>query len=181
MPENDNSKFLRAIPHREVEIVEFRVACGTFVGLSDIDHDEWERPGNALLPAGISWAPGTFAARMRGRSMEPRISDGMWGFFHPPSVGSRQHRLVLVEDRRESGIYRYTLKKYESKKAYSRDGTWRHSDIKLLALNGEHQPIDLDNDGEYWIVGWFVEAVTDICRVNKIDYPEIVDEQAVCD
>jgi hypothetical protein len=31
-------------------------------------------------------------------------------------VGTRQHRIVLVEDQRKTGIDRYTLKKYYSRK-----------------------------------------------------------------
>jgi hypothetical protein len=41
---------------REMEIKEFRVACGEFVGLSDMSRKEWERPGSAFVPDGLPWA-----------------------------------------------------------------------------------------------------------------------------
>ena len=96
---------------REIEIKEFRVACGEFVGLSDMSRKEWEKPGRALVPDGFRWAADMFAVRARGGSMEPMIRNRMWCLFHPNVFGTRPHRLVLVEDRRKSGIDRYTLKK----------------------------------------------------------------------
>ena len=155
---------------REMEIKEFRVACGEAVGLGDISREEWERPGKALVPPGTSWSEGMFAARARGMSMEPRIRDRMWCLFHPDVVGSRQHRLVLVEDRRKSGIDRYTLKKYFSRKIYLPDGTWKHEEIWLLPLNPEYPRIRLEDDGVYRICGWFVAAVSRIHRVKQIRY-----------
>jgi phage repressor protein C with HTH and peptisase S24 domain len=55
-----------------------------------------------------------FAARARGSSMEPKIDDGTWCLFHPNVVGTRQDRIVLVEDQSKIGGDRYTLKKGHS-------------------------------------------------------------------
>jgi len=154
-----------------MEIKEFRIACGEFVGLGDIGRTEWEKPGWALVPYGTLWSEGMFAARARGRSMEPKIRNRMWCLFHPDVVGTRQHRVVLVEDRRKSGIDRYTLKKYFSRKTYGLDGTWEHEEIWLLPLNPGYSPIRLENDGVYRICGWFVGAVSRIHRIQAMCYP----------
>jgi phage repressor protein C with HTH and peptisase S24 domain len=155
---------------REMEIKEFRVACGEFVGLSDISRKDWEKPGKALVPLGASWAAGMFAARARGDSMEPVIRNRMWCLFHPDVVGTRQHRFVLVEDRSKNDIARYTLKKYFNRKINSPDGTWEHEEIWLLSLNPAYCPIRLEDDGTYHICGWFVGAVPRISRVNQPRY-----------
>ena len=158
---------------REMEIKEFRVACGEFVGLSDMSRKEWERPGSAFVPDGLPWAAKMFAVRARGDSMEPKILNRMWCLFHPDVVGTRQHRFVLVEDQRQNGIDRYTLKKYFSRKIYSSDGTWEHEEIWLLPLNPEFSAIRLENDGVYRICGWFVGAISRICRVKQFRYRRV--------
>lgn len=145
---------------REMEIKEFRIACGEFVGLGDISRAEWEKQGMALVLFGVAWSVGMFAARARGGSMEPKIRNRMWCLFHPEVVGTRQHRVVLVEDRRKNGIDRYTLKKYYSCKSYSPDGTWEHEEVWLLPLNLGYSRIRLEKDGDYCIRGWFVRAVS---------------------
>jgi len=155
---------------REMEIKEFRVACGEFIGLSDVGWNEWEKAGKALVPLGVSWTEGIFAARARGNSMEPKIRDRAWCLFHPNVVGTRQHRIVLVEDLNKSGIDRYTLKKYLSRKIDFRDGTWAHEEIRLLPLNPGFSPIHLKNEGTYRICGWFVGAVSRIRRVKAFRY-----------
>ena len=83
--------------------------------------------------------------------MEPRIPDGAYCLFESPVVGSRQGRNVLVEltDRKDSETgERFTVKRYESEKAASDDGTWRHTRITLNPLNSEFTPIELSADDE---------------------------------
>jgi hypothetical protein len=125
---------------REMEIKEFRVACGEFMSLSDTSRKEWEKPRRAFVPDGFPWAAEMFAVRACGRSMEPKVLDRMWCLFHPDVVGTRQHRFVLVKDRHNNGIERYTLKKYSSRKIYFSDGTWKHDEIWLLPLNPGFPP-----------------------------------------
>jgi hypothetical protein len=160
----------RTLCRLEMDIEEFRVACGEFIGLGDMGRNEWEKPGKAVAPAGISWTEGMFAARARGHSMEPRVRDRTWLLFHPDVVGTRQHRIVLVEDRSKSGMDRYTLKKYFSRKTDFRDGTWAHEEIWLLPLNPGFSPIRLETEGTYRICGWFVGAVSRIRRVKPVRY-----------
>jgi hypothetical protein len=45
----------------EMEVKEFRIACGEFIGIGDVSRDELEKPGTALVPHGISFAKDMFA------------------------------------------------------------------------------------------------------------------------
>src|SRR5260370_39422596 len=129
-----NQRLGAAQPRREMEVKSFRIACGEFIGVSDVDREELEKPGMALVPQGIPAAAGMFAARSRGSSMEPRIRNATWCLFHTNVVGTRQDRIVLVEDQSNIGGDRYTLKKDHSRKIYSSDGTWVREGVVLLCL-----------------------------------------------
>jgi phage repressor protein C with HTH and peptisase S24 domain len=154
-----------------MEVKGFRVACGGFVGVSDVDKGLLEKPGTALVPHGVLYAEGMFAARGFGPSMQPKIPDGAWLVFHPDVVGTRQDRYVLVVDQGEIGGDRYTLKKYHSHKIYWPEDRWEHDRIQLLSLNPEYAPITLENNGNYLILGWYVGHVLQIERVEPIQYP----------
>ena len=171
-----NQRLGAAQPRREMAVKSFRIACGEFIGVSDVDREELEKPGMALVPQGIPAAEGMFAARSRGSSMEPRIRNATWCLFHTNVVGTRQDRIVLVEDQSNIGGDRYTLKKYHSRKIYSSDGTWVHEEILLLPLNPRHSPIRLENDGTYRICGWFVGTVSRIQRIEPLRYRYIAEE-----
>jgi phage repressor protein C with HTH and peptisase S24 domain len=155
-----------------MEVKDFRVACGEFIDVSDLEGEELEKPGTAIVPAEIPWATGMFTVRGRGGSMEPRISNGAWCVFHDNVVGTRQNRVVLVEDLSQPGQTRYTLKKYQSNKIYSPDGAWIHEQIWLLSLNPDYPPIRLREDGNYRIRGWFVGSVSAITRVETARYEQ---------
>jgi SOS-response transcriptional repressor LexA len=43
---------------------------------------------------------------------------------------------------------RYTVKRYESEKSASEDGTWRHLNITLKPNNPAFQPVVLHSDSE---------------------------------
>lgn len=161
---------------REIEIREFLVACGDPVDLSDVKRELWEKPGMALVPIGIPYSDGMFAVRSWGTSMEPKIRDRMWCLFHPDVVGTRQNRIVLVEDQSNIGLNRYTLKKYFSRKIESPDGTWAHEEILLLPLNRSHAVIPLRPDGSYRVRGWFVGAVSRIHRIKPPRYRYITED-----
>jgi hypothetical protein len=57
----------------EMEIKDFRIACGEFIGVSDMDKEELVKPGVALVPPGIPYAEGMYVARAWGGSMEPSV------------------------------------------------------------------------------------------------------------
>jgi hypothetical protein len=161
---------------REMDVKEFLVACGEPVDLSDLKREQWEKPGMALVPIGIHYAEGMFAVRSWGTSMEPMIRHRMWCLFHPDVVGTRQNRIVLVEDQSSTGLNRYTLKKYFSRKTHSPDGTWAHEEILLLPLNRSHATIPLRPDGSYRVRGWFVGSVSRIHRVKPPRYRYISED-----
>lgn len=162
---------------REMEIKGFRIACGEFISITEVDKETLEEPGMALVPPGVPYTEGMFAARGLGGSMEPKILDGTWCLFHPDVVGTRQDRIVLVEDRSKIGVDRYTLKKYHSRRIYSPDGTWVHDEILLLPLNSGHSPIRLENHGTYRICGWLVGQVSRIQRVKQARYRYVPDSE----
>lgn len=95
--------------------------------------------------------PGMFVAQVVGKSMEPAIPDGSYCLFGAPVAGTRQGKTVLVQLRDaadpETGE-RYTVKRYQSEKATSDDGTWRHLKITLRPTNAEYQPIEITCDDE---------------------------------
>jgi SOS-response transcriptional repressor LexA len=105
-----------------------------------------------------------FVARVEGFSMEPLIPNGAYCLFDDSVAGSRQGRNVLVElaDRKdpETG-QRFTVKRYESEKATSEDGAWRHTRILLKPLNPAYEPIELttEDEGSVRVVAVFVEVV----------------------
>ena len=56
---------------------------------------------------------------------------------------------------------RYTVKRYESEKVASDDGTWRHVKITLRPINPEFEPIELtsDDEGSVEVVAELVEVL----------------------
>jgi hypothetical protein len=84
--------------------------------------------------------------------------------FGAPVTGTRQGRTVLVQLRdavdAETG-QRYTVKRYESEKATSEDGTWRHVKITLKPNNPEFQPIVLtcEDEGTIDVIAEVLEVV----------------------
>ncbi len=128
----------------QVPLVPLEAAAGAFGDpqhLPGDDEFEWVsvRTGRRLRPV-------MFAARVAGRSMEPAIPDGALCLFSAPVEGTRQGKTVLVQLRDatdpETGA-RYTVKRYESEKVASDDGTWRHARITLKPVNPEFPPISL--------------------------------------
>ena len=95
--------------------------------------------------------------------MEPAIPDGAYCLFSAPVGGSR-HGTYLVQLRDstdpETGE-RYTVKRYESEKAVSEDGTWRHVRILLKPINRDFQPIELtcEDEGSVEVVAEMLEVL----------------------
>src|SRR5258708_35837968 len=101
--------------HKVDSVESFRGGCGEFIGMGDLEKEEVEKPGWAVVPEDIHYQEGMFAVRGKGTSMLPKILDGDWCFFILDLGGTRLNRIVLVEHRIE-GMDRYSLKRYESKK-----------------------------------------------------------------
>lgn len=130
------------------------VAAGPFRENRQIEEEGWiEAPENLTLTEDL------FVAEIFGQSMEPVIPDGSLCVFRRGVVGSRQNRLVLVEDRGSRGNDRYTVKRYKSQKSATEEG-WRHEKIRLESLNPDYPSWDLDPDEEkYSILAEFVRVL----------------------
>ena len=98
------------------------------------------------VDSGRQLTPDMFAAKVVGRSMEPRIPEGSICLFRKGVAGSRTGRIVLARLRdganSETGE-RFTVKRYRSEKGAAADGPWRHVRITLEPLNPEFAPIEL--------------------------------------
>jgi hypothetical protein len=157
-----------------MEIKPDRLACGEFAASRNLHSDDLERPGMAVVPRGISYTAGMFAMRGLGPSMEPKIPDGWWCTFDRNVTGTRQNRLVLVEDLINSG---FTLKKYRSRKVSFLDDTWSHEEISLHPLNRAHTPIYLDSAGRDRICGSYVDCVQEIKRIDSNRYQHLPEDE----
>ena len=131
-----------------------QAAAGKFLANQEISEDGWvEAPENLRLSTDM------FVASILGHSMEPTIPDGSLCVFRYGVTGSRQGRLVLVENLETGGNNRYTVKRYESAKAETEEG-WRHARIRLVSLNPDYPSWDLDPDEDkYRIVAEFVRVL----------------------
>ena len=128
-----------------------RVAAGKFLDNDEVGEEGWEE-----VPSDVRLSPDLFVAEIVGHSMEPLIPDGSLAIFRAGVTGSRQGRLVLVEDPGAGGTNRYTVKRYRSEKVAGADGEWRHTRIHLESLNPEYPSWDLDPAEEkYRIVAEF--------------------------
>ena len=103
-------------------------------------------------------------AQVVGKSMEPSIPDGAYCLFGSPVEGTRQGRTVVVLLRDvadpETG-QRFTVKRYESEKAVSEDGTWRHIKVLLKPVNKDFNPIELtcEDEGSLDVISEMLEVL----------------------
>jgi SOS-response transcriptional repressor LexA len=131
------------------------VAAGKFLENQEVEEEGWEE-----APSDLRLTRELFVARIQGRSMEPKIPDGSLCVFRQGVTGSRQGRLVLVEQLGGGANDRYTVKRYASDKAQREDGTWSHERITLLPLNPEFESWTLDPEEEkFRIVAEFVRVL----------------------
>jgi len=146
-----------------VPLIPLDVAAGAFGDPQHVEDGDFEwvevEPRQRLRQ-------GMFVARVVGRSMEPEIPDGSYCLFRAPVEGSRQGKTVLVQLRDtadpETG-QRYTVKRYESRKAAHGD-SWQHEQIVLKPTNPEFEPIVLTgkDSGELNMIAEFVEVLGNI-------------------
>jgi SOS-response transcriptional repressor LexA len=131
------------------------VAAGKFLENQEVTEEGWEE-----APSDLRLTRELFIARIEGRSMEPKIPDGSLCVFRQGVTGSRQDRLVLVEQLGGGANDRYTVKRYASDKAEREDGTWSHERILLTPLNPEFEAWTLDPEEErFRIVAEFVRVL----------------------
>jgi len=115
------------------------------------------------VPEGLRLNADMFVARVVGRSMEPLIPDGSLCIFRHTVVGSRQGKLLLIQNRAASATGgEFTIKRYSSRKVVSPDG-WRHERIRLEPLNPEFEAWDLEpaelDEGAYRVCGEFISVL----------------------
>jgi hypothetical protein len=131
------------------------VAAGKFLENSEVIAEGWEE-----APEDLKITRDMFVARIEGKSMEPKIPDGGWCVFRYGVTGSRQGRLVLVEQSGGGTNDRYTVKRYRSSKRQQPDGTWSHDRITLESLNPEFENWDLDPaEDRFRILAEFVRVL----------------------
>ena len=131
------------------------VAAGKFLENPEVTAEAWEEaPGDLKITREM------FVARIAGRSMEPKIPDGSLCVFRYGVAGSRQGRLVLVEQLGGGANDRYTVKRYRSVKNKQPDGSWSHERITLESLNPEFESWDLAPQEErFRILAEFVRVL----------------------
>lgn len=117
-----------------------RAAAGKFGENMQVEAEDWTE-----APPDLRLSEDMFVATVTGRSMEPRIADGSRCVFRHGVTGSREGRLVLVENLEESdeGGQRYTIKRYRSEKTEDKEG-WRHARIIMEPLNQEFSRWEID-------------------------------------
>ncbi len=150
---NEGAKFVEFLP-----LYSLKAACGAFGEGQYAEETGWVKvEGLGRLNRNM------FVVQAKGKSMEPRIPDGSLCVFRANVVGSRQNKIVLVQHR---GLYdpdhngSYTIKTYTSEKAYDRDtGQWQHERIVLKPLNPQHNPIVIEDDDNFTVVGEFIGLV----------------------
>ena len=151
----------------EVQVLRFqthlplyslRAAATKFGEDMEVEPEGWVR-----APESLRITQDMFVAQVVGRSMEPLIPDGSLCIFRRGVVGSRQGKLLLIQQMgaSQSGG-EFTVKRYASTKTATEEG-WRHERIRLEPLNPEFEAWDLDpsafEDGQYRVRGEFIRVL----------------------
>ena len=147
----DNVKYLDYLP-----LYSLKAACGYFGDGENVEELGWMRvEGIGKLNRNM------FVVQASGKSMEPKINDGDYCIFRANPAGSREGKIVLVQnhtsyDPEFGGSY--AIKKYSSEKEYNSDGTWQHTSIKLMPLNPSYNTIIVDESEseEFLVIGEFI-------------------------
>ena len=130
-----------------------RAAAGKFLENQEISEDGWVE-----APEDLRLATDMFVAEIAGHSMEPLIPDGSLCVFRYGVTGSRDGRLVLVENRVAGGNEQYTVKRYRSKK--SSGDEWRHERIWVESLNPAYPDWDLErNQEQLHVIAEFLRVI----------------------
>jgi superfamily II DNA or RNA helicase/phage repressor protein C with HTH and peptisase S24 domain len=142
-----------------IPLYDFYAAAGTFSELqSEKNYSLIEGPKN-------SSSKDYFACRIIGESMNRVIPNGSICLFKPYTGGSRNGKIVLVENRDIQDPdfnSSFTIKTYSSEKKITQDG-WRHNSIVLRpnSFDSSYQNINIteENAAGMRIVGEFVEIL----------------------
>jgi len=110
---------------------------------------------------------GYFAFKVRGESMNRRIPNGAICIFKHPVVGSRNGKILLIENYNKNDQdlnSHFTVKTYTSYKSMSEEG-WKHNSIILKPNSFDDSYEDIiitegdTNDNQFNVVGEFVHVL----------------------
>jgi len=133
-----------------------RAAAGKFKEDMEVEPEDWVE-----APSGLRLTEDMFVAHISGRSMEPKIPDGSLCVFRAHVAGTRQGKLLLIQNRGTSASGgEFTIKRYRSTKRATGE-SWQHEKIRLEPLNPEFEawelePSQMDEGGPYQAVAEFV-------------------------
>ena len=145
-----NPKVLPFLTH--LPVYTLAAAAGGWGEQMEVTEEDWTE-----APSDLRLTEDMFVAHVVGRSMEPKIPAGSLCVFRRNVTGSRQGRLVLVENYGQTGENRYTVKRYTSVKRRS-DEKWEHETIRLEPLNPEYEAWEL-TPSDIRVVGEFVRVL----------------------
>jgi phage repressor protein C with HTH and peptisase S24 domain len=145
-----------------VPLVPLKAAAGAFGEPQNFQEGNWDW---VAVETHHRLRTGMFVAQVVGRSMEPTIPNGAYCLFAAPVTGTRQGRTVLVQLRDDADPEtgeRYTVKRYESEKVTSADGTWRHLKVTLKPNNPDFAQIELtcEDEGNVQVIAEMVEVIS---------------------
>jgi hypothetical protein len=125
-------------------------AAGRFLDNAEVEPEGWEE-----APMDLRLNDKLFVAHIEGDSMEPLIPNHSLCVFRYDVTGSRQGRLVLVQEGES-----FAIKRYASRKEIAEDGTWRHTRVTLESINPDGPTWNLDPDeSKYRIMAEFVRVL----------------------
>ena len=150
---NNDVKFVDYLP-----LYTLKAACGAFTEYQQVEEEGW------VKVAGLGrHHRGMFVIQATGNSMQPRINDGDFCVFKANVVGSRNNKIVLVQhysyyDSEAGGCY--SIKRYSSEKIFdSETGEWQHECIILNPDNKDYDPIIIQDEEGYAVIGEFIGVV----------------------
>lgn len=152
----DVRPYVNAVP-----LVDIYAAAGSF-SEKQISYEDFEW---VELPMNISAKEGYFVCQIIGESMNRKIKNGAWCLFKKDSGGTREGKIVLVEDyniQDSSFGAGYTVKTYHSKKNISNE-SWSHESIilKPSSFDSKFKDIILEGDeiNSLKVIGEFVTTL----------------------
>jgi SOS-response transcriptional repressor LexA len=145
-----------------IPLYDFYAAAGTFSEIqSEKDFTLIESPENNNAKGDF------FACKIVGESMNRVIPNGSICLFKPYTGGSRNGKIVLVENidiQDQDFNSAFTIKTYSSEKIVSEEG-WEHSSIVLrpnsFDTSYKNIIINEENGAEMRVVGEFVSIITE--------------------
>ncbi|MFY9116080.1 MAG: DNA/RNA helicase domain-containing protein [Bacteroidales bacterium] len=152
---NDNVKYIDFLP-----LYSLKAACGMFGEGQYVEELGWVKvDGFGRLNRNM------FVIKAKGKSMEPTIPDGSYCVFRSNVIGSRNNKIVLVQ---QEGLYdadnsgSYTIKTYISEKVFDEEtGEWQHERIILKPKNPEYKNIIIEEDDNFSVIAEFIGVITE--------------------